>query len=92
MAKTMYGLTALQMREVYRHVRNEYIKDELKSFMEDGRYMLNGREFVGRDIMKHLDFDRIAENYTKADDFGYDLAEVLIETEIYRNRDSILNQ
>lgn len=77
------------MIEVYRHVRDSYLKREIEEYLIGSSYFIHNREYEGRDIIKHLDLDRIATNFKEADEFNYDLVEALIEAEISNNTDSI---
>ena len=77
------------MIEVYRHVRDYYLKREIEEYLIDSSYFVRNREYNGREIIKHLDLDRLVTNFKEADEFNYDLVEALIDAEISNNIDSI---
>lgn len=77
------------MIEVYRHVRDYYLKREIEEYLIDSSYFIRNREYNGREIIKHLDLDRLVTNFKEADEFNYDLVEALIDAEISNNIDSI---
>lgn len=87
--EVMHGLTEQQMIEVYRHVRDSYLKREIEEYLIDSSYFIRNREYNGREIIKHLDLDRLVTNFKEADEFNYDLVEALIDAEISNNVDSI---
>ena len=88
--ETMYGLTSQQMVDVYRHVRYDFIKNEIESYLEENSYNIHDKEFDGRDIVGHLDFDRMVTKFERLNEFNYDLVGSILEDEIYNNIDSIL--
>lgn len=88
--EVMHGLTEQQMIEVYRHVRDFYLKREIEEYLIDSSYFIRNREYNGREIIKHLDLDRLVTNFKEADEFNYDLVEALIDAEISNNIDSII--
>ena len=90
--ETMHGLTQQQMIEVYKYVRDEYLKDEIESYLDCGTYTISDREFEGFDIIGYLDIYQIVDNFKKANRFDYDFIEDLILDEIDKNRDSILGE
>lgn len=77
------------MIEVYRHVRDYYLKREIEEYLIDSSYFIRNREYNGCEIIKHLDLDRLVTNFKEADEFNYDLVETLIDAEISNNIDSI---
>lgn len=88
--RLMFGLTKGQMLAVFQEVRSEYIKDDIKSILDDTTYNYKNQEIEGSKIKDRLDLDYIAERFLDKDDFNWELLEDIINDEIDKDLDYVM--